>query len=74
MPQHTGKIIIFIGLSIVAIGLLWYLLGNKLEWLGRLPGDIRIERKNFRFYFPISTMVVLSLLASLIFNLLRRFL
>ncbi len=64
------KILIIIGLAIVAIGLLWPWLGSLP--LGRLPGDIVIERENFRLYLPITTMVIASLLLSLIFWLFRN--
>jgi hypothetical protein len=72
MNQQTGKYIIAFGVTIVIVGLLVYFFHNKLNWFGRLPGDIRIERENFRFYFPIVTMVVLSILLTIIINILRR--
>jgi len=72
MNQQTGKYIIIVGASIVVIGLLVYFFHNKLNWFGKLPGDIRIERENVRFYFPIVTMLVLSLLLTIIVNILRR--
>jgi H+/Cl- antiporter ClcA len=72
MNQQTGKYIIIIGASIVVIGLLVYFFHNKLNWFGRLPGDIRVEKENFRFYFPIVTMLLLSLLLTIIINILRR--
>ena len=50
---------------IAGIGLVW-LLAPSIPWLGRLPGDIRIERENFRFYFPLATCLLLSLLVSLV--------
>lgn len=56
------------------IGLIVYFFGDKLHWIGRLPGDIRVERENFRFYFPVTTMILLSLLLTLIVNLMKRFL
>jgi Protein of unknown function (DUF2905) len=59
-----------VGLVLVAVGLLWPWLG-KLG-LGRLPGDIVIERGDFRFYFPIVTCLVVSLVVSLILWLLNR--
>ena len=74
MEQQTGKYIIMAGIGIVIVGLVWYFFGNRLQWLGRLPGDIRIEREGFRFYFPLTTMVLLSLLISGVLNILRRFL
>lgn len=74
MEQQTGKYIMMAGALIVLVGLFWYFLGNRLHWLGRLPGDIRIEREGFRFYFPVTTMVLLSLLLSGVLNILRRIL
>lgn len=74
MDQNTGKYIIFIGIAVVVIGVLIYLLHDKLHWIGRLPGDIRIEKENFRFYFPIVTMIVFSLVLTLIINLIKKFL
>jgi hypothetical protein len=74
MEQQTGRYIIMAGVLIVLIGLVWYFLGHRLNWIGRLPGDIRIEREGFRFYFPLTTMVLLSLLLSGVLNILRRIL
>ncbi len=64
------KTLIIIGLAILVVGLLWPWL-SKLP-LGRLPGDIVVEREGFRFYFPVTTAVLLSLVASLLFWLFRR--
>jgi len=72
MNQQTGKYIIIIGGAIVLLGVLIYFFHNKLNWFGRLPGDIRIERENFKFYFPVTTMILLSLLLTIIANILRR--
>ena len=73
MDQQTGKYILIIGIIIVVIGILVYFFHDYLRWIGRLPGDIRIERENFRFYFPLATMIVLSLLVTLIINIFKRF-
>lgn len=51
-----------------------YFFGNRLNWIGRLPGDISIEKENVRFYFPITTMILFSVLLTVIVNLIRRFL
>ncbi len=67
-----AKLLIITGAVLLFGGLLWYFFGNKLSWLGNLPGDIRIEGENFRFYFPITTMILLSLLFSLLLYLIRR--
>jgi hypothetical protein len=62
MEQNTGKYIILFGALVVVVGLIIYFFHDKLNWIGRLPGDIRIERENFRFYFPITTMILFSVL------------
>jgi len=74
MSSDTGKWIIIIGVCIVIAGILIYFFADKLQWFGRLPGDIRIEKENFKFYFPVTTMLVISLLITLIVNIIRRFL
>ena len=73
MNSETGKWIIGIGGIIILIGIIIYFFHDKLNWIGRLPGDIRIEKENFRFYFPIVTMILLSLLGTLIIWLIRKF-
>ena len=74
MDQNTGRYIIFTGIAVVVIGILIYFLYDKLHWMGRLPGDIRIEKENFHFYFPIVTMIVISLVFTVIINLIKKFL
>jgi len=73
MNSETGKWIIGIGVIIILIGIIIYFFHNKLNWIGGLPGDIRIEKENFRFYFPIATMILFSLLGTLIIWLIRKF-
>jgi hypothetical protein len=73
MNSDTGKWIIIIGGVIVLTGIIIYCFHDKLHWIGRLPGDIRIERDNFRFYFPLATMIILSLLVTLLVNIIKRF-
>jgi len=60
-----------IGVGILFIGLIIYLFGAKLHWLGKLPGDIRIEKEDFSLYIPITTMILLSLIFSLIIRLIQ---
>jgi hypothetical protein len=69
-----GKLLIGLGLFIAGVGLVLYFAGRLpgLGWLGRLPGDIAIERDNFRFYFPITTSIIVSVVASLILWLVTR--
>ena len=73
MEQSWGKYIIFFGVAVVVIGAIVYFFGDKLHWIGRLPGDIRVEKENTRFYFPITTMILLSLLLTVIVNVVKRF-
>ncbi|MBD0276365.1 MAG: DUF2905 domain-containing protein [Flavisolibacter sp.] len=69
-----GKYLIIAGVVLIVVGVIVYFLHDKLHWFGRLPGDIRVERENFRFYFPITTMILLSLLLTILLNIIRRFL
>ncbi len=72
MNQQTGKYIIIIGLIIVVIGVVIFFFHNAFRWLGRLPGDIRIEGNNSRFYFPWVTMLIVSILLTVLVNLFRK--
>jgi Protein of unknown function (DUF2905) len=68
---EVGKFLVIIGIAIVVLGfILWS--GIGAGFLGKLPGDIRIERGNSVFYFPIVTCIVISIVLSLIFSLFRR--
>lgn len=71
--QPIGKYIVLAGLILVGIGLLLWGLGPRLDWFGRLPGDIRVEKPGFRLYAPLTSMLLLSLLLSLVLWLIRRF-
>lgn len=70
--QHPGWLLVIIGLLVATIGLVW-LVAPSIPWLGRLPGDIKIERENFRFYFPVMTCILLSLLLTGLSWLVRYF-
>jgi len=68
---ELGKFLIIAGGLLMCVGAV-FLFGGKLPWLGRLPGDIVIQRENFSFYFPIATSILVSVVLSLLFALLRR--
>ena len=68
--QHPGWILVLIGVLIAGIGLIW-LFAPSIPWLGKLPGDIRIEGKGFRLYFPVVTCIVVSLLLTGVLWLVR---
>jgi Protein of unknown function (DUF2905) len=65
-----SRFLILLGLAILAAGLLWPLLSRL--GIGRLPGDIVIQRGNFSFYFPLMTCVLISILLSAVFWLFNR--
>jgi hypothetical protein len=71
--ERLGKSVIIIGAIIIVAGIVIWLLGDKLRFLGRLPGDIRIERENFKVFIPITTMILVSVVLSLILWLIQRF-
>jgi hypothetical protein len=74
MNSTFGKYIILIGATLLLIGIIIYFFGDKLSWLGRLPGDIRIEGKDGGgFYFPIVTCIVVSIVLNVVIALVRRF-
>lgn len=74
MSQAAGKYIILIGIIIIIAGMAVYFFHDFFRWFGRLPGDIRIERKNFNFYFPVVTMIIISVVATILFNVIKKIL
>lgn len=72
MNGQTGKYIIVVGVCVVIAGVLIYFFHDYFKWIGKLPGDIRIEKENTRFYFPIVTMLVISVVLTLIINIIKR--
>ena len=70
--QQTGKILIILGVIVIIAGIIVYFGGNKLNFLGKLPGDIRVEKENFRFYFPVTTIILLSIIVSFIIWIVKR--
>jgi membrane protein implicated in regulation of membrane protease activity len=69
--MNVGRLLMIAGAAMVILGAL-FTLGARLPWLGRLPGDIIIERPNFRFYFPIATSILISIILSLLAAAFRR--
>jgi len=74
MPDTTtlGKWIILVGLGLALLGGVVWLVGKTGLPLGRLPGDIRIERGGFSFYFPLATSILISIGLTLLLNVLAR--
>ncbi|MEW6014414.1 MAG: DUF2905 domain-containing protein [Candidatus Zixiibacteriota bacterium] len=67
---QTGKILILLGIGLIITGII-LLFSGKIPFLGRLPGDLSWRTGNFRIYFPIATMLLISLLLTIIINLFR---
>jgi hypothetical protein len=70
MKSPMSQFLITLGVVLVLVGLLWPVL-HKIG-LGRLPGDIVVERENFRFYFPLTSSIIVSLILTILFWLFRR--
>jgi membrane protein implicated in regulation of membrane protease activity len=72
MPVHgLGKLLMLVGGIVVLIGAL-LLLSEKIPWLGRLPGDIYIQRPHFTFFFPLTTSILISIILTLVLYFLSR--
>jgi uncharacterized protein HemY len=71
LGNGLGKLLIVCGGILIIVGAAIVLLG-KIPWLGRLPGDIYIERRNFTFFFPLTTSILISVILSLVVYLLSR--
>lgn len=69
--RSSGLLVVGVGIAIVVVGVLIW--SGGLSWFGRLPGDVRVERDNLRVYFPITSMIVVSIVLSLIMSVVRRF-
>lgn len=69
--NDLGRLLVVFGLVIVAAGVLVMLVG-RVPWIGRLPGDVHIQRGNWTFYAPLATSILLSLALSLILWLIAR--
>ena len=70
--EQFGKILIVTGIILLVAGLIIYFAGNRFTWLGHLPGDINIVKDNVKIFIPITTMILLSALLSLILYLIRK--
>ena len=71
MNRQIGLVVVIAGVVLVGLGLLLYL--GALRWFGKLPGDVRYQSDHVQFYAPIVSMLIISLVLSLFFYLLRRF-
>lgn len=69
--QYMGRFLILTGVIVVVIGVLFLFLG-KIPWLGKLPGDVVVQKKNFTFYFPLATSILISIIVTLFLWLMGR--
>lgn len=72
MMVYFARILIIIGVTLLIAGGVILVAVRYFPWLGNLPGDIRYEGENFKLYFPLGTMILLSILASVILNIVIR--
>ena len=70
--KEIAKILIVSGSILLVAGVAVYVIGDKFKWFGSLPGDIRIEKPGFSFYMPITSMLLVSALLSLVIWLVRK--
>mgnify|MGYP006303060087 FL=1 len=71
MESQLGKLLIVAGAALVLIGAL-FVFGDKIPFIGKMPGDLSWEGKNFKVYFPLGTMLVISVVLTIILNLFWR--
>lgn len=67
-----GRLLVIIGLAIAFTGIIILVAGKVFPWLGNLPGDIRIEGENYNIYIPLATMLLVSVLGSILLNIVLR--
>ena len=67
-----AKLLIIVGIVLVIIGIVWLLFPSAFSWIGKLPGDIRYSSGNTQIYFPIMTMIIISIVGSILLNLFNR--
>ncbi|HSZ27354.1 MAG TPA: DUF2905 domain-containing protein [Chthoniobacterales bacterium] len=70
--QEVGRFVVIIGLLLVVAGVILWRFPSLLSWMGKLPGDISVQKGNFSFYFPVVTCIVVSLVVTLLSWLFRR--
>lgn len=66
------RLLIIVGLLLIAVGLIWHFAPWLLNWFGRLPGDIRYESERTRVFFPVTSMLIVSIVVTLLLYLFRR--
>jgi hypothetical protein len=70
--QEVGKLVVLVGVFLVVAGVILWRFPSLFNWVGKLPGDISIEKENFSLYFPVVTCLLVSVLITLLSWLFRR--
>jgi hypothetical protein len=70
MPA-MGKLFVILGIVMIIIGV-GFMFGDKIPYIGKLPGDISIKRENFSFYFPITTSIIISVILTILFSIFKK--
>jgi hypothetical protein len=71
MMPAIGKMLIILGIILIIVGL-GFLFGDKIPFIGKLPGDILIKKERFSFYFPITTSIIISIILTILFSLFKK--
>jgi hypothetical protein len=71
MMPAVGKMFIILGFILIIVGI-GFMFGDKIPFIGKLPGDILIRRERFSFYFPITTSIIISIILTILFSLFRK--
>jgi len=66
-----GKMLIILGIILIIVGI-GFLMGDKIPYIGKLPGDIMIKKERFSFYFPITTSIIISVILTILFSLFKK--
>jgi hypothetical protein len=70
---NWGKLLIYIGLTIALLGVIITSIDINFNWFGNLPGDIKIDKENFELFFPITSMIIVTIILNLIIYIIRSF-
>ena len=71
--MEIGKWLIYIGFTISVLGLIFFIFGDRLGFLGNLFGDLKYESENIKFFFPFTSMLIISIIFSIIINIISKF-
>jgi hypothetical protein len=69
--QGMGKLLVILGILLVVVGLA-LMFGDKIPFIGRLPGDIYVKKERFSFYFPLTTSIIISIILTILFSIFKK--